>query len=62
MANLHNKGTGKKLILNANLIRTNKIYNNKLVNILNKTPNVLNKSLNYLNPNFYIQKATKKIY
>lgn len=61
MANLHKKGVGKNLILNANLMRGSKIYNNKLLNILNKTPKILNKSSNYLNPNFYIQKATKKL-
>ncbi len=61
MANLHKKGVGKNLILNANLMRGSKIYNNKLLNILHQTPIKLNKVLNYLNPNFYIQKVTKKL-
>ena len=61
MANLHKKGVGKNLLLNANLMRGSKIYHNKLLNILHKTPNILNKGLNYLNPNFYIKKITKKL-
>ncbi|UZQ31030.1 MAG: hypothetical protein OHM56_05940 [Spiroplasma phoeniceum] len=61
MTNLHKKGAGKNLLLNANLMRGSKIYNNKLLNILHKTPIKLNKVLNYLNPNFYIQKVTKKL-
>ncbi|RUO85782.1 hypothetical protein D9R21_06780, partial [Spiroplasma endosymbiont of Megaselia nigra] len=61
MANLHKKGVGKNLLLNANLMRSSKIYHNKLLNILQKTPIKLNKVLNHLNPNFYIQKVTKKL-
>jgi hypothetical protein len=61
MTNLHKKGVGKNLLLNANLMRGSKIYNNKLLNILHQTPIKLNKILNHLNPNFYIQKVTKKL-
>ncbi|KAF0850486.1 hypothetical protein [Spiroplasma poulsonii] len=61
MTNLHKKGVGKNLLLNANLMRGSKIYNNKLLNLLHQTPIKLNKTLNYLNPNFYIQKVTKKL-
>ncbi|RUO85693.1 hypothetical protein, partial [Spiroplasma endosymbiont of Megaselia nigra] len=61
MTNLHKKGFGKNLLLNASLMRGSKIYNNKLLNILHQTPIKLNKALNYLNPNFYIQKVTKKL-
>ncbi len=61
MTNLHKKGVGKNLILNANLMRGSKIYNNKLLNILHQTPIKLNNVLNHLNPNFYIQKVTKKL-
>ncbi|RUO85698.1 hypothetical protein, partial [Spiroplasma endosymbiont of Megaselia nigra] len=61
MTNLHKKGVGKNLLLNANLIRGNKIFNNKFLNTLHQTPIKLNKALNYLNPNFYIQKVTKKL-
>ncbi len=61
MVNLHKKGVGKNLLLNANLMRGNKIFNNKFLNLLHKTPIKLNKALNYLNPNFYIQKVTKKL-
>ncbi|MFJ1522705.1 hypothetical protein [Spiroplasma sp. ald] len=61
MANLYKKGVGKNLLLNANLMRGSKIYNNKLLNLLHKTPIKLNKLLNHLNPNFYIQKVTKKL-
>ncbi|WP_253301353.1 hypothetical protein [Spiroplasma endosymbiont of Phyllotreta cruciferae] len=61
MTNLHKKGVGKNLLLNANLMRCSKIYNNKLLNILHQTPIKLNKVLNHLNPNFYIQKVTKKL-
>ncbi|UNF61657.1 hypothetical protein [Spiroplasma poulsonii] len=48
-------------LLNANLMRGSKIYNNKLLNLWHQTPIKLNKALNYLNPNFYIQKVTKKL-
>ncbi len=61
MTNLHKKGVGKNLLLNANLMRGSKIYNNKLLNLLHQTPIKLNKILNHLNPNFYIQKVTKKL-
>ncbi|RUP78080.1 hypothetical protein D6D54_00980 [Spiroplasma poulsonii] len=61
MTNLHKKGVGKNLLLNANLMRGSKIYNNKLLNLLHQTQIKLNKVLNYLNPNFYIQKVTKKL-
>ncbi|WP_338989087.1 hypothetical protein [Spiroplasma endosymbiont of Seladonia tumulorum] len=61
MTNLHKKGVGKNLLLNANLMRSSKIYNNKLLNIFHQTPIKLNKILNHLNPNFYIQKVTKKL-
>ncbi|RUO85895.1 hypothetical protein, partial [Spiroplasma endosymbiont of Megaselia nigra] len=61
MTNLHKKGVGKNLLLNANLMRGSKVYNNKLLNILHQTPIKLNKVLNHLNPNFYIQKVTKKL-
>lgn len=61
MTNLHKKGVGKNLILNANLMRGSKIYNNVLLNILHQTPIKLNNVLNHLNPNFYIQKVTKKL-
>ncbi|WP_348735387.1 hypothetical protein [Spiroplasma endosymbiont of Ammophila pubescens] len=61
MTNLHKKGVGKNLLLNANLMRGNKIYHNKLLNILHQMLIKLNKALNYLNPNFYIQKVTKKL-
>lgn len=61
MTNLHKKGVGKNLLLNANLMRGSKVYNNKLLNILYQTPIKLNKILNHLNPNFYIQKVTKKL-
>ncbi|WP_348736324.1 hypothetical protein [Spiroplasma endosymbiont of Ammophila pubescens] len=61
MTNLYKKGVGKNLILNANLMRGSKIYNNKLLNIFHQTPIKLNKILNHLNPNFYIQKVTKKL-
>ncbi len=61
MTNLYKKGVGKNLLLNANLMRGSKIYNNKLLNILHQTPIKLNKILNNLNPNFYIQKVTKKL-
>jgi len=61
MNNLHKKGVGKNLLLNANLIRGNKIFNNKFLNLLHQTPIKLNIALNYLNPNFYIQKVTKKL-
>ncbi|KAF0849835.1 hypothetical protein [Spiroplasma poulsonii] len=61
MANLHKKGVGKNLLLNANLMRGSKIFNNKLLNILHQIPIKLNKILNHLNPNFYIQKVTKKL-
>ncbi len=61
MANFHKKGVGKNLLLNANLMRGSKIYNNKLLNILHQTPIKLNKVLNHLNLNFYIQKVTKKL-
>ncbi|WP_281042138.1 hypothetical protein [Spiroplasma citri] len=64
MTDLHKKGIAKKLLLNVNLMRANKIYKNKLVNFIHKTPIKLNKILEKLekiNPNFYIQKATKKI-
>ncbi|WP_374695843.1 hypothetical protein [Spiroplasma endosymbiont of Polydrusus formosus] len=43
MANLHQKGVGKNLLLNANLIHGSKIYHNKLLNILHQTPIKLNK-------------------
>ncbi len=62
MTNIHKKCFGKNLILNANLMRGSKIYNNKLLNILHQTPIELNNVLNHLNPNFYIQKVTKKKY
>ncbi len=55
------KGVGKNLLLNANLMRVSKIYNNKLLNILHQTTIKLNNTLNHLNPNFYIQKVTKKL-
>ncbi len=61
MTNLHKKGVGKNLLLNTNLVRGSKIYNNKLLNILHQTPIKLNKILNHLNLNFYIQKVTKKL-
>ncbi len=61
MTNLHKKCVGKNIILNSNLMRGGKIYNNKLLNIFPQTPIKLNKSLNYLNPNFYIQKVIKKL-
>ncbi|AXF95042.1 hypothetical protein [Spiroplasma phoeniceum] len=64
MTDLHKKGIGKKLLLNFNLMRANKIYKNKLVNFIHKTPIKLNKILDKLdkiNPNFYIQKVTKKL-
>ncbi len=61
MTNLHKKGVGKNLLLNTNLMRGSKIYNNKLLNLLHQTPIKLNKALNYLNPNFCIQKVTKKL-
>ncbi|WP_338991598.1 hypothetical protein [Spiroplasma endosymbiont of Seladonia tumulorum] len=61
MTNLHKKGVGKNLLLNANLMRGSKIFNNKLLNIFYQTPIKLNKILNHLNPNFYIQKVTKKL-
>ncbi len=61
MTNLHKKGVGKNLLLNANLVRSSKIYHNKLLNILHQTPIKLNNALNNLNPNFYIQKVTKKL-
>ncbi len=61
MTNIHKKGVGKNLLLNANLMRSSKIYDNKLLNFLHKMPIKLNKTLNYLNPNFYIQKITKKL-
>ncbi len=61
MTNIHKKGVGKNLLLNANLMRVNKIYNNKLLNILHQTTIKLNNALNHLNPNFYIQKVTKKL-
>ncbi|UZQ29357.1 MAG: hypothetical protein OHM56_09225 [Spiroplasma phoeniceum] len=61
MTNLHKKVVGKNLLLNANLMRGSKIYNNKLLNILHQTSIKLNKILNHLNRNFYIQKVTKKL-
>ncbi len=61
MTNLHKKRIGKNLLLNANLIRGSKIYNNKFLNLLHQTPIKLNDFLNYLNPNFYIQKVSKKL-
>ncbi len=61
MTNLYKKGVGKNLLLNTNLMRGSKIYNNKLLNILHQTLIKLNKVLNHLNPNFYIQKVTKKL-
>ncbi|WP_374697009.1 hypothetical protein [Spiroplasma endosymbiont of Polydrusus formosus] len=61
MANLHQKGVGKNLLLSANLMRGSKIYHNKLLNILHQTPIKLNNVLNHLNPNFYLQKVTKKL-
>ncbi len=61
MTNIHKKGIGKNPILNTNLMRGSKIYNNKLLNILYQTPIKLNNFLNHPNPNFYIQKGTKKL-
>ncbi len=60
MTNLHKKCVGKKIILNSNLMRGGKIYNNKLLNIFPQTPIKLKNFLNHLNQNFYIQKVTKK--
>ncbi len=61
MDNIHKNSVGKNPILNANLMRGSKIYNNKFLNLLHQTPIKLNNFLNYLNPNFYIQKVTKKL-
>ncbi|ALA98475.1 hypothetical protein SKUN_001618 [Spiroplasma kunkelii CR2-3x] len=38
MTDLHKKGIAKKLLLNVNLMRANRIYKNKLVNFIHKTP------------------------
>lgn len=60
VSELQEKGIGKNLILYINEMRSSKIYNAKLLNVLSQTSKKLGNIARRLNPEFWVKKAIER--